>query len=301
LIESEPTPQIAALRALLAERYPAIKGIVARAEDEFGAAWSAGFEEVLKRLFGDGERLALAARGYAHFVMDLLRRQRKFEEDRRYAAKTYEEAAQEVYYDEDYMLRQYLPGLLLSHYLWPHHVRQLRFFESAFVETMRAQGAESFVEVGVGTGIYSRVSLQQLPGVRGLGVDISPASRAFAQAHIEAFGLQDRYAVVLQDVMADALEPCRWLVCVEVLEHLEDPVSLLVALREALPEDGRAFITTALNAANVDHIHLYESTDDVLAHLDQAGFALEQGFHAPAHRPVKEGIPVPAVAAFIVS
>lgn len=292
---------MAELRDVLRDEYRFFKNVVERAAGAFGPAWAPDLERTLDRLFPDHEALALAARGYAHFVIDLLRRQRRFEQDRTYPNKTYAEAAQEVYFDDDYMTSQYLPGLLIAHFLWPHHHRHAAFFDAAFATPMALREAPRFAEVGVGTGLYSRRLLEHIPSASGVGFDISPASAGFATGHIRAFGLQDRYEVRLSDVVAEGMAPCEWLVCIEVLEHLEDPVGFLTALRAAVVPGGRAFITAALNAAHVDHIFLYETVEDVIAQLVEAGFAVEQGFIANAHPPTAPGLPVPAVAAFVVT
>jgi 2-polyprenyl-3-methyl-5-hydroxy-6-metoxy-1,4-benzoquinol methylase len=85
-----------------------------------------------------------------------------------------------------------------------------------------------------------------------------------------------------------------------VLEHLDDPVAFLRGLRATMAPGGTAFITAALNAAHADHVHLYRSHDDVLAHLVEAGFTLEQSFLGAAYRPPAPGVPVPLAAAFVV-
>jgi cyclopropane fatty-acyl-phospholipid synthase-like methyltransferase len=198
------------------------------------------------------------------------------------------------------MLAEYLPGLILSHFLWPHHYWHSRFFDAVFVSQIQLRPEPRFVEVGVGTGLYSRRVLQQVASARGTGIEISPASRTFAERHIGAFGLHDRYETELRDIVAEPLAPVEWVICIEVLEHLEDPLGFLCALRAALAPGGHAFITAALNAAHVDHIYLYESTEQVIAQLEAAGFALEQGFMAAAYPPAAPGTPVPAVAAFVV-
>jgi SAM-dependent methyltransferase len=266
----------------------------------FGPSWVTDFEETLDTVFGSQESLDRAAKGYAMFVMHLLREQKRFEKELAYPNKSYDEVAAQVYLDADYMTSEYLPGLLLSHFLWPHHYHQIRFFETAFVSQMQLEAAPRFVEVGVGTGLFSRRVLQRIPQATGRAFDISPASQAFAAAHIGAFGFDDRWQVELRDVVSDASESTEWLICVEVLEHLEDPVAFLRGLRAILRPDGRAFITAALNAAHVDHIYLYRTADDVIVQLEEAGFALEQGFIGAAYKPPGPGLPVPTVAAFVV-
>jgi SAM-dependent methyltransferase len=275
-------------------------GAIDGGEARFGPGWADEFEVTLAALFPTPERLAAAAQAYARFALDLMRRQRRFERERTYPAKSYAEAAAEVYLDAAFMADRYLPGLVLAHHLWPHHVRHLRFFESAFLAEIAGRGSGGFVEVGIGTGLYSRRTLELLGEARGTGYDISPASIAFAAAHLDAFGLSDRFETVLRDVVADPIEPTPRLICIEVLEHLEDPLGFLRVLRAALMPGGRAFITAALNAAHVDHIHLYRTPGEVAAQLESAGFDVEQALLATAYPPPSPGVPVPAVAAFVV-
>lgn len=288
------------LDALLGERSPLFRDVVRRAQHAFGPQWEADCGNMLERLFPDDEGLEHAVAGYVSFAVDIMRRQVVFERERRYQALSYATAIESVYSDDAYMTSQYLPGLLLSHYLWPHHYRQSVFFDAAFVSQVALAERPAFAEVGVGTGVYSRRLLEQVPEASGVGLDISSASLAFAQSHVDAFGLGDRYRTGNQDVIATPAQPVEWLVCVEVLEHLEDPPALLRALRAMLEPGGCGFITAAINAPNIDHIYLYEDAGQVLAQIEQAGFALEQAFVGPAHAPKAAGVPVPTVAAFVV-
>lgn len=231
--------------------------IVDRGAALFGPPWATEFEQVLSALFPNVEAIAAAVKGYATFAMHSMRLQAAFERERQYKSKTHEQASSEVYFNEKHMMQEYLPGLLLSHFLWPHHYRQLQFFDSTFVQAMRVSGAASFMEVGIGTGLYSSLLLRKLLSVNGIGLDISPSSKLFAEAQMTALGVVNRYHVELRDVTVVPMEPkTDWLVCVEVLEHLDDPVECLRVLRSNLVSGARAFIPAALNAARADHIYL---------------------------------------------
>ena len=299
-IDPTATPRLAALQALFQQKHRFASGLIGRAMEAFGPVWAGEFEAVLASLCPTDSSLAAAAKGYAGFAFDSMRRQKAFERDREYPHKSYAEAAQEVYFNEQHMADEYLPGLLLSHYLWPHHYRQLQFFDAAFAAPMQRSPQPAFAEVGIGTAVYSRRLLERVPNARGTGYDISPSSCRFAQRHVEAIGAQARYAVRQQDVLLAPMAAVSWLACVEVLEHLEDPVTFLRALRAALAPGGKAFITAALNAAHADHIYLYRNAEEVWRHLEAAGFALEQSFVAAAFAPPEPGVPVPLAAAFVV-
>lgn len=275
---------------------------VERAAAEFGASWEADFDAMLGRFYRDDDALMHAIKGYSGFVMDSMRRQKRFELELRYPAKTYAEAAVEVYHNDEYMRRQYLPGLLLSHYLWPHHYQQIQYFQQFFLAWLKREQVSEFAEVGVGTGIYSRMTLQGLPEIKGIGFDISAMSLQFTQAHIASFGLSDRYMGCQQNVLEVPGSKCyRAVICVEVLEHLEDPVALLRGLKSLCVPDGKLFVTAALNAADADHIYLYRQPQDVLAQVDEAGLHLEHFFYANAYAPTKPGLPVPGALAMVLS
>ncbi|EGJ11397.1 class I SAM-dependent methyltransferase [Rubrivivax benzoatilyticus] len=295
-----PLPWLTRLQALFDQKYRLSRALVGRAMDGFGAEWAADFESVLETFCADDEALQAAVKGYVAFAMDSMRRQKAFEASGAYPVKSYAQAADEVYLNDAHMMQEYLPGLLLSHFLWPHHYRQLRFFDTAFVAPMALGAQPRFAEVGVGTALYSRRLLSRVARATGAGYDISPSSCRFAERHLAAAGLDQRYTMHQHDVLDGGLDPVPWLVCVEVLEHLERPVEFLRALRAGLAPGGKAFITAALNAAHADHIYLYRSGEEVLAHLHAAGFVLEQSFVATAHAPASAGAPVPAAAAFVV-
>jgi 2-polyprenyl-3-methyl-5-hydroxy-6-metoxy-1,4-benzoquinol methylase len=252
-------------------------------------------DETIRTLFPTDEKLAAAVKGYERFALEIMRLQIDFDRTGVYAPQTYEEANANVYQAET-MATTYLPGLLLAWYLWPHHYRQLQFFKT-FVHDMARSGAEKFVEIATGTGIYSRYALQGAQSAVGVGYDISPASCAFTERHVRKFGLGERYETRLQNVLEDEPEPADWLISVELLEHLENPMVLLHAMRKILRPGGKAFVATALNAPNSDHIWLYRNVGEVMSQLHEAGFhVIQSQVNAayPSPRP-------PEVAAFILT
>jgi SAM-dependent methyltransferase len=273
---------------------------IEHASAQFGPAWDAGFEQLLAHVYRAPEAMADAVKGYAAFAVDSMRRQSRFETEREYPAKTFAEAAQEVYLNDEYMHTQYLPGLLLSHYLWSHHYLQLQYFERFFLPSLAAQAQPRFAEVGVGTGVYSRIALQVVPAAQGFGYDLSPVSVRFTRAHLDAFGLLGRYDTCLRNVIDQPPEDqVGHVICVEVLEHLEDPVALLRGLKNMTAPGGKLFITAALNAANADHIYLYRNAEEVLVQAEGAGLHVEHYYFANAYPAPKRGVPVPGAMAMV--
>lgn len=287
----------------LIERFAAFaSSSVSRASTEFGVPWQNDFETILACMYASPAALEAAVKGYRSFAIDSMRRQKRFELDRVYPAKTFEQASQEVYMNDKYMTEQYLPGLLLSHYLWIHHYQQIRYFREFFIPTVRIDSCTDFAEIGVGTGIYSRVMLEELPEIRGVGFDISPLSLTFAERHVASYGFGSRYEVLMQDIITKPpVRRFQSVICVEVLEHLEDPVALLKGLKSMVAPGGKLFVTAALNAAHADHIYLYRNPQDVLDQVADSGLHIENLFFANAYVPEKPGVPVPAALAMILS
>ena len=292
---------LARFDADLAKAAPFMTNVARRAHERFGTEWAAGFDELLTRMFVDRDAQMAAIKGYVRFALDAIKLQKAFARERAYRAKTYAEAAAEVYQNGAYMEGLYLPGILLSHYLWPHHYEQLCWFKKVFLPRMLQSPGAEFCDVGVGSGFYSVQVLRECPASRGQGFDVSPHSAAHAAGMVEAFGFVGRWQCTLRDIVADP-PPRQWpfMISVEVLEHLEDPLAYLRALRGMLAPGGSAFLTAAITAADADHIYLYETVAEVAAQLEQAGFIVVEGAEFIAYE-ARNDEPVPRLAAFVVS
>ncbi len=285
---------------MLSKMAPYMSSTVGKGRIAFGDMWEESFDDTLQHLFRDQSRMENAIEGYIRFALEATRLQKRFEKERRYILKSYQEAAETVYHNEAYMLNLYLPGILLSHYLWPHHYRQLRYFHDNFVPRVLAGADHSFCDVGVGSGFYSRQLLSASPASTGIAFDISTFAQNYAQRQVAAFGQLHRWQCKLQNVLTEIPEQT-WsvLMSVEVLEHLEDPVSFLHQLRRMLRKGGVGFITAALTAPNEDHIYLYSCVDDISFQLRAVGFEIICFRTERAYEPLVDE-PVPQIAAFIV-
>ena len=161
---------------------------------------------------------------------------------------------------------------VVSHYLWPQHYNMLVGFRSG---TLRRLGssAKLFYEVGVGCGMYSKAILDFIPDIRGIGIDISEYSLRFTQSMVNQFGHESRYNTLKHDIYLGIEEQADFLVCQEVLEHLEDPDSFCKALFDMVRPGGQAYITAALNAAHSDHIYLFSQPLELEEMLRNAGLS----------------------------
>src|SRR6266478_6343359 len=225
-----------------------------RQRETFGQQWVEQFGETLARFVATtDDRLTTAVKGYVSFALDGMRLQKKFEKTLQYDNKSYDDAANAVYQNKEYMFGMYLPGILLSHYLWPHHYRQFQFYQRSFLPNFLAAEDQAFCDIGPGTGFYSRQLLKASPKAEGWAFDLSPSSLEYSEMQIAAFGAVDRWHKELRDIVLRT-PPRQWpfLVCIEVLEHLEDPFTFLKGLRKMLTPGGRGLISAAVTAPNED-------------------------------------------------
>lgn len=299
---SNSKPHLAEFESVLREKVPFLVPSYLRQKAQNGEIWADEFDTLIGTFAGDTpERLDKAVEGYANFAIDGMRLQRRFEKTRRYEPKSYDTAGQQVYHNPDYMFGLYLPGILLSHYLWPHHYRAMQFFDRTIAPMVRTHPHPTFCDIGPGTGFYSRRLLQQGDSAEGWAFDISPSSLTYTKMQADAFGVGDRLHLEQRNVITEPLgRTFPFLACVEVLEHLEDPLTFLIAIGKMLQPGGHGFITAAVTAPNEDHIYLYNSGDEVGEQLVQAGYKILDRQYDRAYEP-KGDEPVPTNAAFLVT
>ena len=281
---------------------PFFADAVPRLAERFGSLWNERFEDCLAAIWSeDPEGLERAAKAYARFSLESVSQQAAYERDGKYQIGSFEQANAEVYQNKSYMETQYLPGLLLSNYLWPHHYSVMSFFVEQFLPLIGKADRQEFADAGVGTGLFSRLVLTAFSQAEGTAIDLSPHSLAFTARHLSSYGVERRCRLVEGDITSGDVFPGKspFLICVEVLEHIEDPLKLLETLRKMLAPKGLGFVTAAINAANLDHIYLYRNTAQVTDQLVTAGFKIFKQFNIDAY-PSRGNHPPPSLAAFIV-
>lgn len=296
-------PHVARISSIFSTGFPYFKGTIDRQRDMFGTAWLEHFEQEMTTMFRENwARFDNAAIGYGRFALEGMKLQKRFDKTRQYDNKSYAEASSEVYQNRAYMFDLYLPGILLSHFLWRHHYKQHLYYVEQFLPRVRAHGGSLFYDVGVGTGFYSKEMLRATDTMRGQGFDLSPFSLEFTGDIVTAFGLKERYTLNNRDIIKDPVSPpAPFLINIEVLEHLEDPQSFLNALARMLEPGGFGLISAALTAPNADHIYLYNEPEEVIDQVEKAGFKVVDFIHDPAYEPRKPSDSVPRNVAIIVT
>ncbi|MBX3161002.1 MAG: class I SAM-dependent methyltransferase [Deltaproteobacteria bacterium] len=220
------------------------------------------------RALGDGA-IARTVDAFVHFTSDVNLAQGRYEADGRYESSSYREVYEAVYADRATM-DDYLWGVYLTNFLWVHHLEISAFYEARFVARLPERAR--LVELAPGHGGWGLLALHRRPGATLAGFDISPSSIDIARSLARAAGLADRASYELRDALtlpaAGDADAC---ICNFLVEHLETPARLFEVIAGALAPGGRAFVSGALTAAQVDHIHEFRRESELVLLAEQAG------------------------------
>lgn len=231
----------------------------------------------------------ILAEGYVAFVSDVNRSQIRYEITGKYKHNNYSDVYQSVYGNEEFM-RYYHWGVFVSTFAWSHHHDIVMFFKERFVKTHLTVGnAKSILDLGCGSGIWSFLSLASSSYLTSTGVDISETSVRHTIEMSNAIGFGKRFRVQCGDANAwgksehsvyDGGVSCF------LLEHLENPVDLLINLSRLIKPRGVAFVTCALTAAETDHIKEFRRESELIEMAERAGFRVMEMLVAspPGHR-----------------
>ena len=141
------------------------------------------------------------------------------------------------------------------------------------------------LSIGFGTGYELKMASQALAAWHIEGYDTDPHIRAKARQLLDFFAIsRDIYLggyFSLHRCSDELRGHYDAIVLSEVLEHLEDPAQALVTLRDCLRDEGRMFVTMAINIAQEDHVFLYPSINSCREQIRQCGLLVAREWISP--------------------
>jgi 2-polyprenyl-3-methyl-5-hydroxy-6-metoxy-1,4-benzoquinol methylase len=262
----------------IVESNPSQKNFLRKSRETLGQSDAQLCRVYLKYCEDSGVTLEYLAGAYNFFVRETVKEQMFFARHGRYRYSRYAEVAERVYLDEDYM-RKYMHGLALTAFLWPNHRAMGRFFESG----LPRRPAGRYLEVGPGHGFQMLRAMVTTSFETYEGIDISPASVDLTQSILSRMAPSGkRFVVRLADFLSlDGSERVDALVMGEVLEHVETPVDFLAKIREISHAGTHIYLSTCVNAPEVDHITLFSSLDQLRQLVAAAGLGIRDELALP--------------------
>ncbi|MEZ4923798.1 MAG: class I SAM-dependent methyltransferase [Crocinitomicaceae bacterium] len=216
-----------------------------------------------------GKDLEFGVECYLRMLSDFTQEYVSFMNSGEYTTKSFEDANRRVYNNPDVM-EYYMHGLLLSQVLWVHHNDIVLFFQKYLPDYNG--NVERYLEIGAGHGMYISEAMKVFgPKVTYDVVDISPTSIELSKNFIKS----DQVNYVLSDIYDyQPDQKYDFITLGEVIEHVEQPVELLMAIRSMLAPDGCLFLTTPANAPAIDHIYLFRNAQEIRDVLKEGGFEI---------------------------
>ena len=186
------------------------------------------------------------------------------------------DTAQTVVYQDRRRMTSYMLGLALSYFLWGHHFEILSYYRESLSEVAVRSRC---LEIGSGHGLLAATLLEQRPDWRTLDIlDISPASLAMTRSILTRLSPGERLrdiSFICGNIFKTPVEGLYdYITMGEVLEHVEDPLALLIAVGKYLSPEGRLFVTTCANSPAIDHIHQFHTVAEIHQMIQQAGLAI---------------------------
>lgn len=221
-----------------------------------------------------------AVDAYLKVCKDMLVEQTRFARTGVYSCQSANEVDKTVYSNQDVM-SYHMYGIAISQFLWPNHYAIYDFFcqEVAKIEDL----VQSYLEIGAGHGLFLSKSLETFKNASFSIIDISEFSINMARKIIHYMSkYSDKVQFHHQDVMTfDYKLTFDFITMGEVLEHVENPKSLLDKLYKLLKPKGWAYISTCCNCPAIDHVYLFKNVKEIRILFREVGFHINREIVLP--------------------
>lgn len=182
-----------------------------------------------------------------------------------------QKVANEYVYSKPGVMTYYMHALLISQILWKHHFDIFMYFQSQLKQLFNHHSKPKILDIGPGHGFFSYLIKKQFADYDKLDiVDISETSLEMTKSIIGFDNNKINY--FKQDIFDySETEKYDFIVLGEVLEHLDDPKSILKKLSALLSDRGLLWITTPTNSPALDHVYLFHTKNDVIELIKASG------------------------------
>lgn len=230
------------------------------------------FHEFLMLTLREGVTIEYLAECYVSFLKMTLKEMLYFKRNKRYRFSKYADVADFVYNSDTYMSK-YMHGLAISNFIWPNHLLLRDFFYKGLPKDQTG----SYLEIGPGHGFYFYDAVLNTDYSVFTAVDVSATSLSLTRELVNSINyprsinleyLHNDFIEYDTEKFYDAI------VMGEVLEHVENPFVFLKKIWQVAHDSTFVFISTCVNAPEVDHIYLFSSDQEVTDMIKNASFKI---------------------------
>ena len=211
---------------------------------------------------------------YLQMIKSMFKSQVKFMRTGQYPTESAVDAFNEVYSNEREML-SYMIGLALSQYLWKSHYEMFSHLKTSLAENKN--NINKYLEIGPGHGLFLKNAIDILnKHTEMTAVDISQTSLNVSKSIITHFYPWKKVSFINKDMLdLNMNSEFDFIVMGEVIEHVENPKSLLIKISKLLSKNGRAFLSTCVNCPMIDHVYHFHSVDEIRNMFKNCGLIIE--------------------------
>jgi 2-polyprenyl-3-methyl-5-hydroxy-6-metoxy-1,4-benzoquinol methylase len=203
---------------------------------------------------------------YLKLLQDTILEKFKFIRSGKYSNSSFDEVTKSIYGNSEIMT-YHMHGLVLAQFLWFDQYERISFFTQNIKKHIPKKN--KYLEIGGGHGLYMNEAIKLIPEMAQFDlVDISQSSLDLAKGIIDNDKV-NYYLKNIFDYYSD--ERYDFITMGEVLEHLEDPLSILKKIKEFLTDDGVCFLSTPINCPMIDHIYLFNNEREIRELFTLAG------------------------------
>ena len=246
-----------------------LKTNLADLDTDFTIAANNFFDQYFSYLNRNNIEIDFGINCYLHMISDMLEERIKFIREGSYSNTSFDDVEKRIYGNPEIMT-YHMHGLVLAQFLWFDQYERFLFF-SENLKTYQSK-IQKYLEIGGGHGLYINEAIAVIPETKQFDlVDISQSSLDLAKGIVN----NDRINYYLKNIFDFSEdEKYDFITIGEVLEHVEDPLSLLEKIGELLSQNGVCYITTPINAPMIDHIYLFKDDEEIRELLKKANFEI---------------------------
>ena len=246
-----------------------LKTNLADLDTDFTIAANNFFDKYFSYLSRNKIEIDFGVNCYLHMISDMLEERIKFIREGSYSNTSFDDVEKRIYGNPEIMT-YHMHGLVLAQFLWFDQYERFLFF-SENLKTYQSK-IQKYLEIGGGHGLYINEAIALIPETKQFDlVDISQSSLDLAKGIVNNERI-NYYLKNIFDFSED--EKYDFITIGEVLEHVEDPLSLLEKIGQLLSQNGVCYITTPINAPMIDHIYLFNDEEEIRELLKKANFEI---------------------------
>ena len=237
------------------------------------------YKEFMKVENITSEKLANA---YLEMLDQMMFCRKEFVTTGEYLTKSQTEAFSNTY-DNEEVMTNYMLALALSQFIWKHHYLVFNFYKDII---QKINNEDNILEVGSGHGLFLLELLKITDKSKIIDVvDISKSSIRMTKNIIKSINTDYMenihfHTSDINDYKAN--KRYNFITMGEVIEHVNDPFSILKNLYNLLSDDGQLFITTCVNCPAIDHVYHFKNIEEIKVLIKKTGFKIDMELIVPS-------------------